>query len=307
MAENYLITGYHGAPHVTAENDRGIQAGIVGAGRVVLPVGNQFEAEHIGNNIIRMYDGKLLDNGAAAGIAAGDYIDLLIANASQGKTRHDLIVFQYTRDPSTLIESGEFVVVQGVEATSGAADPTPQQQDLLSGTADIDQFPLWRVVVSGVTISAPVKLFDVSKNIEEHGHGNITSDGNVGTASGRILTTGTGGAVQASTPAAARTALGLATIAATGSYNDLLDIPESAEIAGTVTADGTAAVSGKAVADYAVPLTGEVTMRGSLKANAAAVTNISVPMMRNIWAGTAAIEDVLNQLADGDIYLQIEE
>lgn len=307
MADNYLITGYHGAPHVTAENDRGIQAGIVGTGRVVLPVGNQFRAEHIGNNIIRMYDGKLLDNGAAAGIPAGDYVDLLIANASQGMTRNDLIVFQYTRDASTLMESGEFVVVQGVEAASGAMDPTLHHEDLLSDDADFDQMALWRVTVSGVTINTPVKLFDVAKNIEEHGHGNITADGKVGTVSGRILTTGTGGTVQASTASATRSALGLATIAATGSYNDLKDIPDSAEIAGTVTANGTSAVSGKAVADYAVPLTGKVTMGGSLKANATAVADISVAQMRNIWAGTASIEEVLNQLANGDIYLQIEE
>lgn len=41
MTENYLITGYWGEPHVTAENDRGINAAIFGAGRFVLPVGGK--------------------------------------------------------------------------------------------------------------------------------------------------------------------------------------------------------------------------------------------------------------------------
>ena len=94
MANNYLITGYWGEPHVTAENDRGIHAGIFGVGRYVLPIGRQFSAEYIGNNVIRMYDGKLLDNGAAAGIPAGEYVDLMISNAGQGMNRNDLIVFQ---------------------------------------------------------------------------------------------------------------------------------------------------------------------------------------------------------------------
>lgn len=165
MADNYLITGYWGEPHVTAENDRGINAAMFGAGRFVLPVGEQFKAEYIGNNTIRMYDGKLMDNGAAAGIPVGEYVDLLIANAGQGMKRNDLIVFQYKQDASTLIESGTFVVIQGTESSGTASDPALTQEDLLSGEAAFDQMALWRVPVSGTTISAPVKLFSVSKDI----------------------------------------------------------------------------------------------------------------------------------------------
>ncbi len=161
MADNYLITGYWGEPHVTTENDRGINAATFGTGRFVLPVGEEFAAELIGGNTVRMYDGKLMDNGAAAGIPVGEYVDLLIANAGQGMNRNDLIVFQYEQDSSTLIESGSFVVVQGDETTGTAVDPVLTQKDLLSGKADFDQMALWRVSVSGATISAPVKVFDL--------------------------------------------------------------------------------------------------------------------------------------------------
>ena len=161
MADNYLITGYWGEPHVTAENDRGINAAMFGTGRFVLPVGEQFRAEYIGNNTIRMYDGKLMDNGAAAGIPAGEYVDLLIANAGQGKKRNDLIVFQYEQDASTLIESGKFVVIQGTETSGTASDPALTQEDLLSGNATFDQMALWRVAVSGTTISTPTRVAEV--------------------------------------------------------------------------------------------------------------------------------------------------
>lgn len=161
MADNYLITGYWGEPHVTAENDRGINAAMFGPGRFVLPVGEQFRAEYIGNNTVRIYDGKLMDNGAAAGIPAGEYVDLLIANAGQGMKRNDLIVFQYKQDSSTLIESGTFVVIQGEETSGTASDPTLTQGDLLTGKATFDQMALWRVSVSGATISAPVQVFSV--------------------------------------------------------------------------------------------------------------------------------------------------
>ena len=161
MADNYLITGYWGEPHVTAENDRGINAAIFGTGRFVLPVGERFNAEYIGNNTIRMYDGKLMNNGAAGGIPVGEHVDLLIANAGQGMKRNDMIVFQYEQDASTLVESGRFVVIQGTETSGTASDPELTQQDLLSGDATFDQMALWRVSVSGTTISAPVKLFSM--------------------------------------------------------------------------------------------------------------------------------------------------
>ena len=164
MADNYLITGYCGKPHVTSENDRGINAAIFGAGRFVLPVGERFRAEYIGNNTVRIYDGKLIDNGAVAGITAGEYVDLVIPEAGQGKKRNDLIVFQYSQDVSTLIESGVFVVLSGEETSGTATDPVLSQQDLLSNKATMDQMALWRVSVSGTVISAPVQLFEMWEN-----------------------------------------------------------------------------------------------------------------------------------------------
>ena len=183
MADNYLITGYWGEPHVTAENDRGINAGIFGSGKYVLPVGKQFKAEYIGNNTVRMYDGKLIDNGAAAGIPTGRYIDLLISEAGQGMNRNDLIVFQYTKDVSTMIERGVFAVIKGVETSGTAADPELTQADLLSDETTFEQMALWRVSVSGGVISAPVQLFEVSNSLADSGSGKslvvaaVSSDG----------------------------------------------------------------------------------------------------------------------------------
>ena len=182
MAENYLITGYWGEPHVTSENDRGINAAIFGDGRFVLPVGERFRAEYIGNNTVRLYDGKLIDNGAVAGITAGEYVDLLIPEAGQGMKRNDLIIFQYSQDTATLIESGKFVVLQGTETSGTASDPTLTQGDLLSNKAMFDQMAMWRVPVSGANISAPVQLFEVSKNIKTAGVSVVEATSNDGVA-----------------------------------------------------------------------------------------------------------------------------
>lgn len=164
---NCLITGYWGEPHVTAENDRGINAAIFGAGRFVLPVGERFRAECIGNNLVRLYDGKLLDNGAAAGIPAGEHIDLPLSLASSGKKRNDLVIFQYRQDISTLVETGHFVVLQGEETVETPVDPEVVQSDLLSNKATLDQMPLWRITVTDTAVSAPVQLFTLAKSLVE--------------------------------------------------------------------------------------------------------------------------------------------
>lgn len=166
MTDNYLITGYHGKPHVTAENDRGFNAAVFGSGKFVLPVGEKFRAEYIGNNTVRVYDGKLLDGGALAGIPAGEYIDLVIPEAGQGMNRNDIIAFQYSQDTNTLVESGVFTVISGTETSGTPVDPALTENDILSGSATFDQMALYRVPVSGAVISDPVSLFEVSRNVK---------------------------------------------------------------------------------------------------------------------------------------------
>lgn len=195
---NYLITGYWGEPHITAENDRGINAAIFGAGRFVLPVGERFKAEYLGNNIVRLYDGKLLDNGAAAGIPVGEYIDLLIPFAKSGMKRNDLIVFQYAQDISSLVETGYFMVLQGEETVETPVDPEVVQSNLLSGKSTLDQMPLWRVSVTDKAIDAPVQLFSMAKSILEveeiakNGSGG-DPEGGSGTGSDEVLPIEKGG------------------------------------------------------------------------------------------------------------------
>lgn len=168
MANNYLITGYWGEPHITPENDRGINAAIFGPGRFILPVGEQLKSEYIGNNTVRLYDGKLIDNGAVAGIPAGEYVDLLIPEAGQGMNRVDLIVFQYSKDDSTLIESGQFVVLQGIETSETASEPDLTQQDLLTNEAILDQMALYSVSVSGAEISAPKRVAELINPVADY-------------------------------------------------------------------------------------------------------------------------------------------
>ena len=63
---------------------------------------------------------------------------------------------------------------------------------------------------------------------KSHSHGNLTNDGKVGSASGKIITTTTGGAIQASssiTKSMISDFPSLATVATSGDYDDLTDKP----------------------------------------------------------------------------------
>ena len=77
----------------------------------------------------------------------------------------------------------------------------------MSGNATLEQFPLWRVSVSGVAISAPVKMFVVSKTIPDKadsGHSHALTSGNI-TGVLPVTKGGTG----ANSVSKARKALGL--------------------------------------------------------------------------------------------------
>ena len=130
MSNNYLITGFWGEPHITVENDRGINAAIFGQGRFVLPVGNQLKLEYIGNNTVRLYDGKLIDNGAMAGIPTGKYVDLLVSEAGQGMKRNDILVFQYDKNESTLVETGTFVITRRFPSSKSIRDNSSASNEL---------------------------------------------------------------------------------------------------------------------------------------------------------------------------------
>ena len=267
MADNYLITGYWGEPHVTAENDRGIHAAIFGAGRYVLPVGNKFRAEYIGNNTVRIYDGKLMDNGAAAGITAGEYVDLTIANASQGMNRNDIIAFQYSKDSSTLVETGTFVVIQGEEVSGTASDPALTQADLLTNTATFDQMALWRVPVASTAISAPVQVFELRSNIYAAINGkapksHASADTTYGVAKQSVY-----GHVKLSSNTddtyGVNDGVAAAPFGVNKAYNKAVDAQEKADLAYS-TANGAAAVANAALSRIGGTITGDLTVNGEL-------------------------------------------
>lgn len=173
MGNLHLVTGYGGTEHITAEDHGAFNAAMFGSGNFVLPLGNQFAATVVSNNLIRIKDGELLTQGRHIRLKTGTTVDLTIQNGAQGYNRVDLIVARYTKTASTGVEDCNLVVVKGTQTTGTAATPSINTGNLIAGTATIHDVPLYSVPISGITVGTPVRMTQVADNSLNHNHDSL--------------------------------------------------------------------------------------------------------------------------------------
>lgn len=161
----HLITGYAGKEHITAADQGAYNAGTFGAGRYVLNTGNKFAYEVVTNNLIKVRDGELIDQGRHLRIAIDDYEECSIDNGIQSLKRNDLIAIRYEKNTDTGIESPSMVVIKGVSGET-AADPSYIDGDIINGDT-VDEVPLYRVKLNGLNIEAVEPMFDVMISMAE--------------------------------------------------------------------------------------------------------------------------------------------
>ena len=155
-----IITGYTGKPHVTSEQDRDVNIGVVGEGSYVLQTGMRLAAEVSSNNEIKIRDGVLMHQGCTASIKKNTYDSLTIINGSQGMKRIDLIVARYEKNQDNGIESIDLKVIQGTPAESNPAAPQYTEGDIQAGDYVADM-PLYKVIIDGLNITEMKKVFEI--------------------------------------------------------------------------------------------------------------------------------------------------
>lgn len=151
-----IVTGYTGTAHVTAADDAAFNRAVFGDGDWVLETGKKLAYEIVSNNQIDLKDGDLLVQGRHGRIEKNQTDSCSIANGAQGQVRHDIIACRYKKD-SMGKESLETIVVKGTPGTSGR-DPALQKGDIDGGATTYDM-PLYRVVITGLSITAVQQLF----------------------------------------------------------------------------------------------------------------------------------------------------
>lgn len=155
-----IITGYTGKPHVTSEQDRDVNIGVVGEGSYVLQTGMRLAAEVSSNNEIKIRDGVLMHQGCTASIKKNTYDSLTIINGSQGMKRIDLIVARYEKNQDNGIESLDLKVIQGTPAESNPAAPQYTEGYIQAGDYVADM-PMYQVIIEGLNITEVKKMFKV--------------------------------------------------------------------------------------------------------------------------------------------------
>ena len=162
-----VVTAKQGKPHVTADQQALMQAGMMGKGRYALDALNNLACTMTDSNTLTvdtgglMVDGRWVVNEAQTSFA--------IANGSQAQFRKDLAVLEITVDPSTGVTSLEEKVLQGATAATeaGAADPTYEAGDLYTGLTAV--VPIARITLNGLTPTCEALLPSVAdlKTISE--------------------------------------------------------------------------------------------------------------------------------------------
>lgn len=165
MAEVNLVTGYRGEVHVSAVDQRNLNAAYFGKNEYVLENNEQFNLEVLSNNQVRVYSGDGMMQGAHFRINEGEYVDLSIENGIAGYERHDLVIARYTKDSITGVEKVEFVVKKGTATDGTAQDPTLTTGDVTNGEALVNEMALWRIPLDGLNVETPVKLFEVKEDM----------------------------------------------------------------------------------------------------------------------------------------------
>lgn len=158
MANLHLVTGHAGSAHVTAADQGSFNAGLLGEGSYVLNRGNKFRATVISNNTIRIADGDICMQGRHVRLDSGTYVDLAIANGTQGSYRNDLIVVRYTKDSLSGVEQCNLVVIKGTPTTGSPADPAYNQGNILTGNVLVADMPLYRIPLNGLNVGTPIAL-----------------------------------------------------------------------------------------------------------------------------------------------------
>jgi hypothetical protein len=155
-----IITGYRGEPHVYSHHERNTNIGVFGDGTHILDVGSNLAATVVSNNEVQIADGMMVGEGCTAEVPRGTTESLTIENGAQGMQRIDLIVARYTKTAGTAVENMSLVVIKGTSAASDPAVPSYNQGLIADGDSPVD-FPLYRVNLSGISITSVQRLVDV--------------------------------------------------------------------------------------------------------------------------------------------------
>lgn len=159
MGNLHLVTGYAGSPHVTAEDHASMFEATIRSGEYVMTAGACFAATVLDNNTIQIADGELMMQGRHVKLNPGQTVNVIIESGVLGQHRIDYIVARYIRNTNDGIEACSLVVLKGTPTTSDPVAPEIITGDINGEKVLVNDFPLYSVEISGLTLGTPKALF----------------------------------------------------------------------------------------------------------------------------------------------------
>lgn len=156
----HLITSHKGADHVESKHAAHWNAGTLGNGCYVLPIGSKLACTMTDSNTLRVLFGV----GSVCGYdweIEGDYEEVDIDNGVPGYNRIDLLVARVETAPA---EKVELKVYKGEETTGEPVVPGNVEGDLNDGDT-VCEMPICSVRVNGINPQAPKMLVEESIDI----------------------------------------------------------------------------------------------------------------------------------------------
>lgn len=156
----HLITSHKGADHVESKHAAHWNAGTLGNGCYVLPIGSKLACTMTDSNTLRVLFGV----GSVCGYdweIEGDYEEVDIDNGVPGYNRIDLLVARVETAPA---EKVELKVYKGEETTGEPVVPGNVEGDLNDGDT-VCEMPICSVRVNGINPQAPEMLAKESIDI----------------------------------------------------------------------------------------------------------------------------------------------
>lgn len=150
--------------HILAEDDAAIYQAIFG-GDCVFDIGSRMKATVLSNNKVRVGDGVICVGGHVARNVYGDYEELAIENGTSGMNRNDFIMAKFMSTGPGGVDTFSLEVKKGTAGAS-ASDPVAAKGNLYEG-ASLREFPLYRVKIEGLSITAVEQLYTVRKTNEQ--------------------------------------------------------------------------------------------------------------------------------------------
>ena len=154
-----LITGRAGAAHITPRQDAMWHQGLIEMESCIFDAYENFAAEIITNNEVRIRSGVGMLQGRFFCIEPNTYDSAEIANGNQGEERIDLIVARIAVDASANTQSASIEVIQGTPAAENPTAPEAVTGDLDAGDLIAD-YTLVEVHISGINITSVENTFN---------------------------------------------------------------------------------------------------------------------------------------------------